>query len=759
MPNKSQERSWEWTIGVKMALIGVVGLAGLLVLGGIGYWVSDYLTRTSAAALQDETEARQLLAQASARAVQSERQARLLGELNQDLIALLQSAVDGPTHPKKGITAEEVLRQARELVKKSQMVRKAPGGDKPVPGTKLTLADQIVGNFEDVAVLLEYELPGIYALQPGTPAFVDRQGAMVVSLTEMYWFISRTLGELADNLGAQVQEAQADLQAASIQAGRLTQAAKTELGTASRRARTNLAICFATTVGLLGVLFAWFRRSLTIPLKKAVQMISELEQGHLDVRLGLAGRDEINRMGQAMDAFAADLQTRVLGVNSASLQLVTVSRNVTEASQSVDSSARAQVLGVEKTGAAVQSISHAAMNIGEKVSGLASSAAEGSASAMEMSANIEQLAGTAESLALTAEEVGASIAEMASSIAQVAANTGTLKESSDATASSANEMDTLTKEVEGSIAEAVRISDAVRKDAEAGESTVEASISGIHQIRQASQMTSEAIGGLSEKVRSIGRILAMIEEVTNQTSLLALNAAIIAAQAGEHGRGFAVVAEEIRELSDHTSSSTREIAEVIDAIREETDKVVQAIALTEKSVGEGEALSTAAGAALKKIVQGIHNVDQRMEQIVRATREQTQGSRSILVEMGKVAEMVDQTVGATREQSRAAANIGEAVERLKELTIRVKTSAREQSNGSKGIAAAMEDINQLLQDINQACENQNQESVEIRQVIQEISRFADANLGATELLQKAAGQLDNQVHTLQNQMGAFRLGS
>jgi len=231
----------------------------------------------------------------------------------------------------------------------------------------------------------------------------------------------------------------------------------------------------------------------------------------------------------------------------------------------------------------------------------------------------------------------------------------------------------------------------------------------------------------------------------------------VAAQAGEHGKGFAVVAEEIRELSNRTSVSTHEISSVINDIRQETDKVTRAIALTEKSVSEGEGLSSASGEALKKIVTGIHDVDRRMEQMSRATHEQSQGTRTIRVEMEKVSQMVDQTVSATREQSKSASSIMTAVENMKELTFQVKTSTREQSNGSKVIATTMEDINKMLQNINEACENQNHESSEISQAIEDIKQVADSNLGASGVLQKAVAGLNSQVQNLKKEMGFFRL--
>ena len=148
------------------------------------------------------------------------------------------------------------------------------------------------------------------------------------------------------------------------------------------------------------------------------------------------------------------------------------------------------------------------------------------------------------------------------------------------------------------------ISEGVRKDAEMGKEAVEATITGIHEIRRSSRITYEVINTLSERAADIGTILSVIDEVAEQTNLLALNAAIIAAQAGEHGKGFAVVADEIKELAERTSSSTREIAQVIKGVQDETQRAVEAINQAEKSIADGELLSQKSGEALTKIVTG-----------------------------------------------------------------------------------------------------------------------------------------------------------
>jgi methyl-accepting chemotaxis protein len=321
------------------------------------------------------------------------------------------------------------------------------------------------------------------------------------------------------------------------------------------------------------------------------------------------------------------------------------------------------------------------------------------------------------------------------------------------------QMDSSVTQVEQSAKETAKITEAVRADVESGRSSVEATISGILEIRNSSQITAKAIGALSDKTRNIGAILAMIDEVTDQTSLLALNAAIIAAQAGEHGSGFAVVAEEIRELSKRASSSTREISTVINDVQQETEKVVQVIRQVEKSVAEGERLSTQSGEALDKIVNGIREVDQRMEQIAAATLEQAQGSRMIRSTMEKVSQMIDQTAAASREQSTAAGNIMNAVERMKEVTTHVKTSTREQSNGSKVISGAMEEINGMVQKIHTACDEQVRESDHIKTAVQEISQSADGNLESTRVLKESVSRQNQQIAMLQQEMAAFRVSA
>ena len=494
-------------------------------------------------------------------------------------------------------------------------------------------------------------------------------------------------------------------------------------------------------------------------LQRAMGMLKELEQGHLDVRLELAGRDEISEISRAMDAFAEDLQRRVLGVNTAACQMMTVSEHITTVAYQVSDAAHSQAKEVETAGAAVREIGLSVEQVGQGVAVLSTASASSTSSALEMSANSEELAGSSESLAKIAEQVGSAIAEMATSIQQVADNTAVLKESSDATVASVSQMDGSLERVERAIRDTAGVTEKVRRDVESGRVSVEATIDGINEIRHASQVTTEATASLSSKVRNIGKILGVIDDITDQTGLLALNASILAAQAGKHGAGFAVVAEEIRELSERTSRSTREIDEMIDEVQRETERVVKAIDSTERRVVEGEKLSLASGEVLAKIVVGIQEVDQRMEQIALATDEQSQEAGVIGKAMERVSQMVDQTATATREQSNTTRTIHGAVEQVRNLTLQVQSSAREQSHGSKIIAGDMEEINDMIQKINRACNEQTRERERIREAVAAIQRGAEVSLESTTVLQQVVASQNREIGVLREQMSAFRVES
>jgi methyl-accepting chemotaxis protein len=537
-----------------------------------------------------------------------------------------------------------------------------------------------------------------------------------------------------------------------------------EVSAVERHVSSNIAAKIMTTgivglvvIFLIAVLSYLITLSITRPLRECVVFARTVADGKLDSRLDSKAGSEIGALATAMNTMAENLQNMVSRVNIASEEFTSIDNNIEKASRQVVNSAKLQKATVAETSQAVGLINKSIQDISNDIDRLSVSASETSSSILEMAASIEEVAINADKLGGSVNDVSSSIIEMASSIKEIDASIANLLDASSTTASSIAEMDATIKQVEKSAMDTSAISVGVKNDAETGKKAVEEAIAGMQDIRRSSHITAEVIVNLSLKANDIGNILSVIDEVAEQTNLLALNAAIIAAQAGEHGKGFAVVADEIRELSERTSTSTREIASVIKGVQNETARAVEAISLAEQYISEGEKLSQRSGAALEKIVSGVQKASVQVSEIARATVEQARGSHSIKEAMTSVEEMVGHIASSAREHSRGSDLISSAVESMKDLTIHVRTSTREQSRASGLIARSTEDVTSMIDQIRDACRSQGLNSAQILKAVDNIQLTSAANAEAAELMEHSVTSLSKQIDLLEKEMAGFKL--
>jgi methyl-accepting chemotaxis protein len=497
--------------------------------------------------------------------------------------------------------------------------------------------------------------------------------------------------------------------------------------------------------------------SITRPLRACVKFARTVADGKLDARLTVAGGGEAADLAAAMNTMADNLHSMVSRVSSASGVLISIDSNIEKAARKLVDSARLQEAAVVETSRAVDHINTSVHEVSERVEKLSTSASETSASILQMASSVEEVAISADKLGESVDEVSSSIIEITTSIKEIGASIVNLLDASSTTASSISEMDATIKQVEKNAMETSAITEGVKKDAETGKFAVEEAIAGMQAIRSSSRITAEVIETLSLRANDIGAILSVIDEVAEQTSLLALNAAIIAAQAGDHGKGFAVVADEIRELAERTSSSTREIAAVINGVQEETRRAVDAISLAEESISEGERRSQHSGVALEKIVSGVQRASIQVREIARAAVEQAHGSQSIKEAMESVEEMVGHIAGSAREHSRGSDLITMAVERMTDLTNHVRTSTREQSRTSNLIARATEDAAVMIDQIRKASDTQAHSSAMISKAVVNIQSATTANSEAATVMESSIGGLSRQIDLLEKEMSGFTI--
>jgi len=331
---------------------------------------------------------------------------------------------------------------------------------------------------------------------------------------------------------------------------------------------------------------------------------------------------------------------------------------------------------------------------------------------------IGEIAGAADVVRAAVDATHSAVGEISVSIDQVSQNIQQLADFMERSIAAMTQIAATIRSIEENGARSQTMSETVRMQAESGVDTVAGTLAGLREISGSVENAVSAISCLSQKGEEIDGITAVITDITQKTNLLALNAAIIAAQAGEHGRAFGVVADEVRSLSQETADSTGAIARIIDEIQSYTRHAVEHIGRTRGLVGEGihrgelmeaslrEILQSATAAmtmardirkATKEVAHSVEAVNRSIEelgemsaQVSIASREQVQGTRSIARSIEQVKSMADDMVTATERQRENTSEIESAVTLVSDMASRIFAEMEERKQGSLEVIDRLE---------------------------------------------------------------------
>lgn len=241
-------------------------------------------------------------------------------------------------------------------------------------------------------------------------------------------------------------------------------------------------------------------------------------------------------------------------------------------------------------------------------------------------------------------------------------------------ATAMNEMNATVQEVARNASSASTTSTETKTKANNGAKVVESSLGSISQIHDMSLALKQDMIELNEHAQNITQIMNVISDIADQTNLLALNAAIEAARAGEAGRGFAVVADEVRKLAEKTMASTADVGNAIKSIQESTTKSMSGVDQTVEKIGESSQLANESGAALKEIVTMVDSTSDQVNAIATASEEQSAASEQINQTLLQVNDSVKNTATSMVEASKAVSDVADQSRKLAQLILDLNQS-------------------------------------------------------------------------------------
>lgn len=514
---------------------------------------------------------------------------------------------------------------------------------------------------------------------------------------------------------------------------------------------TALALALAVALGMVG------SRLITRPMLQLADTAQLIAQGDLSNRVEVTAQDEIGTLGTAFNTMAANLERTMKSLMQSQDKLKSVVDTVSSRSRTLMDRVDEQRAIISETYSSIDHLNGGVRKITDNVEALSASSEETSSSMLQMVASMEEVSRHTDTLFNSVEETASATTQMVTSINEVDQNVVYLTNFVTETSASMVEMSASIAQVETNAARSYEITVAVADAAASGMNAVRETIDGMEQIRRSVADANAVISRLGDRSVAIGKILNVIEDVAEQTNLLALNAAILAAQAGEYGKGFSVVAAEIRELSERTASSTRDIANLIGAVQGEAENALKTMSAGTQQVENGVALSHEAGKALNKILESANKASQMGKEIASATREQARGSETITMAVSRLQEMVKQINAATNQQAQGSEHIMRAVESMREVTKYVRQAMTEQKSGSTMISSAAERMIEMIHEIFQVATSQSGESEKIVATMEQVRLIADGNRKSAAEMEDAVGLLNDAIRSLDEEVRKFRV--
>ena len=366
----------------------------------------------------------------------------------------------------------------------------------------------------------------------------------------------------------------------------------------------------------------YLSRGLVRPIDSLLNVAGAVSQGDVSQKVTVSSHDEIGELGEAFNNMIDYLQEAAVAADRISNNDLTVEVNPRTEDDSFGHSLKKMVT-----------------NLSQIIGQLRENARELVTAAGEIAATSEQMSRGATSQSAQIDKVSGAVDSMSAAIVEAARNAASATDTSRGAAENAGQ----------------------------GGEIVSQTIAGMQRITETVQSSSESITALASSADKIGEIITVIDDIADQTNLLALNAAIEAARAGEQGRGFAVVADEVRKLAERTGKATGEISDMIKSVQVQTADAVKSMQEGITEVQSGQQLADQAGEALNEIVAMSNQVMRMVQEIAVASEHQSSAAEEISSNIQHIATVTKESVRGAEQSAAAAEELNRQAEAMNKM--------------------------------------------------------------------------------------------
>jgi methyl-accepting chemotaxis protein len=472
--------------------------------------------------------------------------------------------------------------------------------------------------------------------------------------------------------------------------------ANTDGSQAAAQAALTMLVLVASAI-LLGLGIGLFlSQTISGGVRQVARAAQGLAEGDVDQTVVVKGGDEIGQMAEAIRKTIDYMRGMANVAESISNGDLTQKVSPRSDRDSLGVAFQRMIANLRET---VGSVSSSATALNEASRQLSTASSQAGAATSQIATTIQEVARGNQEQSGAVQETTASVGQLTRAIDQIAKGTQEQALSIEKASTSVGQLNESVTRLSAASREVSNAAQQARLAATSGSETVKQTACGMAAIKSSTNVVAARINELDSYSEQIGTIVEAIDDIAEQTNLLALNAAIEAARAGEHGRGFAVVADEVRKLAERSSRSTKEIAGLIDQVQQGTRHAVSAMEQGAKEVESGFQLAEQAGTALKDILAAAEAAAAQAEHIASAVSQMEGATQQVVSVIDSVSTVVEESSAASQQMAASSQEVTKVIEKVAAVSEETSASAEEVSASTEEMSAQVEEVVALSEEL------------------------------------------------------------